>query len=233
MPDPRWNGITGLERGGEAEALGVGLEEAAGLRCEIVPGALQDAVEIPAARTEVGPVAADRVAVELVAAAPNAKIWETVLDVAVAMADGEIDAAMVTRAVLVLATIDVETRLEGKEVVVEGRSAAEDAVAVALAVMAKDAAPDAIGVALAEIGPAAQLFLLAHALMQGVDDARPVEGRHRMAPAEILDYVVEHEVAHLSVHDHSPRFWKLLASRDPEWREREAWLRRHGHSLRF
>ena len=54
-----------------------------------------------------------------------------------------------------------------------------------------------------------------------------------LAPAEILDYVVEHEVAHLSVHDHSPRFWKLLASRDPEWREREAWLRRHGHSLRF
>jgi predicted metal-dependent hydrolase len=54
-----------------------------------------------------------------------------------------------------------------------------------------------------------------------------------LAPAEILDYVVEHEVAHLSVHDHSQRFWTLLASRCPEWRERERWLRRHGHTLRL
>ena len=54
-----------------------------------------------------------------------------------------------------------------------------------------------------------------------------------LAPAEILDYVVEHEVAHLVVHDHSRRFWALLAERCPEWREREAWLRRHGHALRL
>jgi predicted metal-dependent hydrolase len=54
-----------------------------------------------------------------------------------------------------------------------------------------------------------------------------------LAPAEILDYVVEHEVAHLELHDHSPRFWQLLASRCPEWRERERWLRRHGHALRL
>ena len=54
-----------------------------------------------------------------------------------------------------------------------------------------------------------------------------------LAPAEILDYVVEHEVAHLELHDHSPRFWNLLASRCPEWREREDWLRRHGHALRL
>ena len=54
-----------------------------------------------------------------------------------------------------------------------------------------------------------------------------------LAPAEILDYVVEHEVAHLEVLDHSPRFWRLLASRCPDWREREAWLRRHGHALRL
>jgi predicted metal-dependent hydrolase len=54
-----------------------------------------------------------------------------------------------------------------------------------------------------------------------------------LAPAEILDYVVEHEVAHLSVHDHSERFWRLLASRVPNWREHEMWLRRHGHALRL
>jgi predicted metal-dependent hydrolase len=54
-----------------------------------------------------------------------------------------------------------------------------------------------------------------------------------LAPPEILDYVVEHEVAHLEVHDHSDRFWMLLGSRYPAWREREDWLRRHGHALRL
>ena len=54
-----------------------------------------------------------------------------------------------------------------------------------------------------------------------------------LAPAEILDYVVEHEVAHLEVMDHSPRFWELLSARYPGWREPEAWLRRHGHGLRL
>jgi predicted metal-dependent hydrolase len=54
-----------------------------------------------------------------------------------------------------------------------------------------------------------------------------------LAPAEILDYVIEHEVAHLEVHDHSRRFWDLLAARCPDWREQERWLRRHGHALRL
>jgi predicted metal-dependent hydrolase len=54
-----------------------------------------------------------------------------------------------------------------------------------------------------------------------------------LAPAEILDYVIEHEVAHLEVHDHSRRFWDLLAARCPDWREHERWLRRHGHALRL
>jgi len=54
-----------------------------------------------------------------------------------------------------------------------------------------------------------------------------------LAPPQILDYVVEHEVAHLELLDHSPRFWRLLAARCPDWREREDWLRRHGHALRL
>jgi predicted metal-dependent hydrolase len=54
-----------------------------------------------------------------------------------------------------------------------------------------------------------------------------------LAPGGILDYVVEHEVVHLEVMDHSPRFWALLASRYPDWREAESWLRRHGHGLRL
>ena len=54
-----------------------------------------------------------------------------------------------------------------------------------------------------------------------------------LAPAEVLDYVVEHEVVHLAVHDHSDRFWDLLAERCPEYHEYERWLRKHGHALRF
>jgi predicted metal-dependent hydrolase len=54
-----------------------------------------------------------------------------------------------------------------------------------------------------------------------------------LAPPEILEYVIEHEVAHLEVLDHSARFWDLLASRCPDWRAHEDWLRRHGHALRL
>jgi predicted metal-dependent hydrolase len=52
-----------------------------------------------------------------------------------------------------------------------------------------------------------------------------------LAPVEILDYVVEHEVCHLEVMDHSPRFWALLESRARDWRTHAAWLRRYGSTL--
>jgi predicted metal-dependent hydrolase len=31
--------------------------------------------------------------------------------------------------------------------------------------------------------------------------------------------------------DHSPRFWALLESRVPGWREQAGWLRRYGSTL--
>jgi predicted metal-dependent hydrolase len=43
--------------------------------------------------------------------------------------------------------------------------------------------------------------------------------------------VIEHEVCHLEVMDHSPRFWALLESRAPDWREHAGWLRRYGSTL--
>jgi len=52
-----------------------------------------------------------------------------------------------------------------------------------------------------------------------------------LAPEAVLDYVVWHEVCHLEVMDHSPRFWSLLASRCPEHRRHAAWLRSHGATL--
>jgi len=52
-----------------------------------------------------------------------------------------------------------------------------------------------------------------------------------LAPEAVLDYVVEHEVCHLEVMDHSQRFWRLLESRVPDWREHARWLRRYGSTL--
>jgi predicted metal-dependent hydrolase len=52
-----------------------------------------------------------------------------------------------------------------------------------------------------------------------------------LAPEAVLDYVVEHEVCHLEVMDHSPRFWRLLERRVPDWRGHARWLRRYGSTL--
>ncbi len=54
-----------------------------------------------------------------------------------------------------------------------------------------------------------------------------------LAPEEVLDYVVEHEVAHLDVLDHSPRYWALLGERCSGYREHERWLRGNGTGLRL
>ena len=37
-----------------------------------------------------------------------------------------------------------------------------------------------------------------------------------LAPVEVLDYVVVHEVCHLRFLDHSRRFWKLVEGRRPQ-----------------
>jgi predicted metal-dependent hydrolase len=52
-----------------------------------------------------------------------------------------------------------------------------------------------------------------------------------LAPEPVLDYVVWHEVCHLHVMDHSPKFWALLARHCPDYRERARWLKRHGATL--
>jgi len=52
-----------------------------------------------------------------------------------------------------------------------------------------------------------------------------------LAPEPVLDYVVWHEVCHLEIMDHSPRFWRLLATRCPDYRQHLRWLRRHGATL--
>jgi hypothetical protein len=63
------------------------------------------------------------------------------------------------------------------------------------------------------------------------DGAMSFNWRLLLAPERVLDYVVWHEVCHLVVADHSPRFWALLDARCPGWREPAAWLRDNGSAL--
>jgi len=52
-----------------------------------------------------------------------------------------------------------------------------------------------------------------------------------LGPEPVLEYVVWHEVCHLEVMDHSPRFWALLGKYCPDYRTQVRWLRRHGGTL--
>jgi len=52
-----------------------------------------------------------------------------------------------------------------------------------------------------------------------------------LAPHDVLDYVVVHEVCHLVELNHGPRFWKLLERRRPRYRESKAWLDEHGWEI--
>jgi predicted metal-dependent hydrolase len=52
-----------------------------------------------------------------------------------------------------------------------------------------------------------------------------------LAPERVLEYVVWHEVCHLQVLDHSPRFWELVERHWPDYREDRAWLRQNGATL--
>ena len=50
-------------------------------------------------------------------------------------------------------------------------------------------------------------------------------------PPSVRDYVILHEIAHLVHLNHSARFWTLVESFCPNYREEEAWLKRSGRSV--
>ena len=52
-----------------------------------------------------------------------------------------------------------------------------------------------------------------------------------LAPFEVLDYVVVHELCHMREPNHSRRFWRLVEARRPDWRVQRDWLDRHGPEL--
>ena len=52
-----------------------------------------------------------------------------------------------------------------------------------------------------------------------------------LAPHDVLDYVVVHEICHLVELNHGPRFWQLVAKRRPNYRDSKRWLDEHGWEI--
>ena len=52
-----------------------------------------------------------------------------------------------------------------------------------------------------------------------------------MAPLNVVDYVVIHELAHLKIKNHSVTFWNEVARLLPTYKSRRDWLKKNGHLL--
>lgn len=52
-----------------------------------------------------------------------------------------------------------------------------------------------------------------------------------MAPPEVADYVIVHELCHIKVRNHSKKFWDFLGSLVPDYQVHRKWLRENGPSL--
>ncbi len=51
------------------------------------------------------------------------------------------------------------------------------------------------------------------------------------APPKVLDYVVVHELCHLTHMNHSKDFWDMVASVMPDYKDCKNWLKEHGNEL--
>lgn len=49
-----------------------------------------------------------------------------------------------------------------------------------------------------------------------------------LAPAEVMDYVIIHELCHRRHMDHSPAFWSLVEQYCPDYKKHRRWLREEG-----
>ena len=54
-----------------------------------------------------------------------------------------------------------------------------------------------------------------------------------MAPLEIIDYVVVHELCHLKEMNHSRAFWERVETILPDYKRRRKWLKENGGALRL
>lgn len=54
-----------------------------------------------------------------------------------------------------------------------------------------------------------------------------------MAPVDIIDYIVVHELCHLIHMNHSKEYWKSVESILPDYRDRKQWLKLYGNTLKI
>ena len=54
-----------------------------------------------------------------------------------------------------------------------------------------------------------------------------------LAPVEVVDYVILHELCHLHHMDHSPKFWGKVMEFDPHYQNKRKWLKQNGHIIRW
>ena len=52
--------------------------------------------------------------------------------------------------------------------------------------------------------------------------------RLMLVPDEVLDYLIVHELAHRKEMNHSVRFWQIVETYCPSYKQHEAWLKTHG-----
>lgn len=52
-----------------------------------------------------------------------------------------------------------------------------------------------------------------------------------LAPPEVMEYVVVHELCHIKERNHSARFWQLVAAHLPDYQSQRNWLKQNGMSL--
>ncbi|WP_127492913.1 M48 family metallopeptidase [Paenibacillus glycanilyticus] len=55
--------------------------------------------------------------------------------------------------------------------------------------------------------------------------------RLAMAPVEVIDYVIIHELCHLTHMNHDRSFWRLVGSIMPDYKDKEAYLARYGQAM--
>ena len=54
-----------------------------------------------------------------------------------------------------------------------------------------------------------------------------------MAPQEVLDYVIVHELCHLRQMNHSKAFWQEVEMVLPDYKMHKKWLETYGQLLNF
>jgi predicted metal-dependent hydrolase len=52
-----------------------------------------------------------------------------------------------------------------------------------------------------------------------------------LAPVDVIDYVIVHELCHLAHHNHSALFWQLVEKQYPNFKQTKQWLKSNGNQL--